>query len=189
MTGELDYSLPPAVRRISGNFRRFGWISFWAQLVLAIISSLVILFAIASGGAGSDNSTNVGTGGGLVLAMLGVAVVYGGAYWAFRYTRLARRLRSRDAAARPKPKDAMQALQTGLIVNLVGMLLTLLGAGAITGSLIGQSLRQQNVSGFNITQLVKPIDIFVVQANTNTLLAHFIGIVATLWLLRTISRA
>ncbi|WOD38698.1 DUF3611 family protein [Nodosilinea sp. E11] len=194
MTTEFDYTLPPAVRRIASSFRVVGWASFWVQIVLAAISSLVLLFAsinlTARSGAGGGNP---GTGVGLLLAGLGLVAVYFNAFWAFRYTRLGRRLRSRDTTKRPSPKDAIQALRLGTGISMVGMLVTLFGSQALIGSLLGKALAQPQggtvfVPG-NINQYVEAFDIFVVQANTNTLLAHFVSLAATLWLLRTVNRA
>jgi hypothetical protein len=37
-------------------------------------------------------------------------------------------------------------------------------------------------------QIVQPLDIFLVLANTHLLTAHFIGVSATLWLLNRIDR-
>ncbi|TVP64468.1 MAG: DUF3611 family protein, partial [Leptolyngbya sp. LCM1.Bin17] len=184
MTRELDYTLPPAVRRIASNFRMTGWISFWTQAVLAVISSLILLFAVvnvmARGGAGG----NPGTGVGLFLAAAGLVAVYLSAFWAFRYTRLARRLRSRDSSKRPSPKDALQALRVGIIISMAGMLITLFGGQALIGSLLAKALAQPQTGTVfvpgNINQYVEAFDIFIVQANTNTLLAHFVSLAATL---------
>jgi hypothetical protein len=193
MTRDLDYSLPPAVRRIANTFRWVGWVSVWVQVVLGIISSLVLLFAVASISIRSGSGGNPGTSAGLFMAVVGLLVVYFGAFWAFRYTRLARSLRSRDATKRPKPKDMMQALKLGLFISLGGMLVSLLGAQAIVGFLLAKALSQPQGAavfggGANISQFVQPLDIFVVQASTNILLAHFGGIAATLWLFRTMNR-
>ncbi|HIK44854.1 MAG TPA: DUF3611 family protein [Leptolyngbyaceae cyanobacterium M65_K2018_010] len=193
MNSELDYTLPPAVRRISSSFRLTGWISFWVQAVLAVISSLVLMFALVNVGARSSASNNPGTGVGLTLAAVGLVAVYLSAYWAFRYTVLGRRLRSRDTSKRPSPKDALQALRIGIIISMVGMLVTLFGGQALIGSLLAKALAQPQggtlfVPG-NINQYVEAFDIFIVQANTNTLLAHFASLAATLWLLRTVNRA
>jgi hypothetical protein len=171
-----------------------GWISFWVQIVLAAISSLVLMFALVNLGARSGTGgTNPGTGVGLLFAALGLVAVYLSAFWAFRYTQLGRRLRSRDIAKRPSPKDALQALRLGTVVSMVGMLITLFGSQALIGSLLGKALAQPQggtvfVPG-NVSQYVEAFDIFVVQANTNTLLAHFVSLSATLWLLRTVNRA
>jgi hypothetical protein len=193
MTGELGYSLPPAVRRIAGAFRLFGWISFWTQLVLGIISSLVLLFASATLGARatSTGGANPGTGAGLSLAVLGLLTVYVGAYWAFRYTRLGRKLRTSNPDLRPKPKDAAQAIRIGVIISLTGMFLTLMGTEAIVGSLLGKAVSAQTTGFLDprmVTQYIQPVDIFVVQATTNILLAHFAGLSACLWLSRTVNR-
>jgi hypothetical protein len=194
MTTEFDYTLPPAVRRISGSFRLVGWISFWVQVVLAVISSLVLMFALANLSARSGTGGgNPGTGVGLLFAALGLVAVYLSAFWAFRYAQIGRRLRSRDTAKRPSPKDALQALRLGIVISMAGMLVTLFGGQALIGSLLAKALAQPQggavfVPG-NISQYVEAFDIFVVQANTNTLLAHFVSLSATLWLLRTVNRA
>ena len=194
MTTDFDYTLPPAVRRISGAFRVVGWVSFWVQAVLAVISSLVLLFALVNLSVRSaPGGGNPGTGVGLLFAALGLVAVYLSAFWAFRYTRLGRQLRSKDSAKRPSPKDALQTLRLGTMISMGGMLITLFGGQALIGSLLAKALSQPQggavfVPG-NINQYVEAFDIFVVQANTNTLLAHFVSLAATLWLLRTVNRA
>lgn len=191
MTGELEYSLPPAVRRISGSFRRFGWISFWIQIILGVIASLALIFAIASLSA-RTTSDNPGAGAGLFLTSLGQIGVFVSAFWAYRYTRLGRQLRSSDESKRPKPKAAVRMLKIGLFISLGGMLLTLLGAEATVGSLLAKALSQpQGAAVFGapggISQYVQPLDIFIIQANTNILLAHFVGLVFTLWVLNSLN--
>jgi Protein of unknown function (DUF3611) len=197
------YSIPPAVRRVASAFRIVGWISFWTQIVLAVISAVVLLFAAGSFGAAATappaipggvptvptGGVNPGTGAGLFLAVLGLLALFAGAYWAFRYTRLSRKLKAMDAQVRPKRGDALQALRLGLLINLGGMLLTILGAQAIVGSLVAKSF-SQGVGIFtgNFQRFINPLDIFLVQANTNTIMAHFVGVIATLWLLRSVNR-
>lgn len=190
MSSKLDsYSLPPAVRRIATYFRICGWVSFWVQAILALVSGAALAFAVASLSFrnGSESASGPGTGSGLFLAVCGLIALCAGAYWAFRYTRLSQRLRSADSKGRPKPGDVIQALKIGLTINLVGMLLTLLGAEAIVGSLLARTFSQSGAI-FERNQLIQAADIFIVQANTNTVLAHFVGIVASLWLVRCMSR-
>ena len=191
MSGPIEsYSVPPAVRRIASAFRITGVISLWSQLVLAVVSTLVLLFAAVSLNVRGEGS-NPGTGFGLLFAVAGLIMLYAGAYWAFTYTRLSRKLQASDPKLRPKPRDATQSLRVGLIINLIGMLLTLLGGQAIVGALLAKSVAQPQggaVFAERLTQFVQPLDIFVVQANTNTIFAHFIGIVASLWLIRSMNR-
>ncbi|MFM7221302.1 MAG: DUF3611 family protein [Nodosilinea sp.] len=193
MNTELDYTLPPAVRRIANAFRLTGWASFWTQAVLALISSLVLLFALVNVGARAGRNANPGAGVGLFLAALGLLAVYLSAYWAFRYTLISRKLRSRNVAKRPSPKEAIQALRTGILISMTGMLITLFGSQALIGSLLAKALAQPQGGALfvpgNVNQYLEAFDIFIVQGNTNILLAHFIALAATLWLLRVVNRA
>lgn len=198
-----SYSLPPAVQRVATAFRMVGWVSFWTQIVLGVISGIVLIFAAGSIGAASrptvvpgvpgavapSGGVNPGTGAGLSLAVLGLLALFAGAYWAFRYTRLSRQLKTADSQERPKRGDALWTLRIGLLINLIGMLLTILGAQAIVGSLVAKSFEQgAGIFTGNFQRFINPLDIFLVQANTNTIMAHFIGLVATLWILRSVNR-
>ena len=69
------------------------------------------------------------------------------------------------------------------------MLLTILGAQAIVGSLVAKSFSQGiGIFTGSFQRFINPLDIFLVQANTNTIMAHFIGLLATLGILRTADR-
>ncbi len=198
-----SYTVPAAVKRVAGAFWLTGWASFWIQIILAFVSALVLLFAASGLGAGSAGApgqvpgqasgqapiASAETGIGLVLAILGLLCLFAGAFWAFRYTRLSRKLKTPDSQTRPKPKDLVQALRIGLFINLIGMLLTIFGAQAIVGSLVGKSFSQGfAVFSGNSLRFITPLDIFLVQSNTNTIMAHFVGLIATLWLLQCMNR-
>jgi hypothetical protein len=76
---------------------------------------------------------------------------------------------------------------------MAGMLITLFGSQALIGTLLAKALAQPQggtvfVPG-NVNQYVEAFDIFIVQGNTNILLAHFVSLAATLWLLRVVNRA
>ena len=186
-------STSATLQQIAVAFRIIGWLSFWTQLVLGVVSTIVLLFASLSRDVGPANQRSPGTGFGIVLAVSGVITLGLAIYLAFRYTRIAKRLQSTNANNRPRKTDTIQILRLGLIVNLVGTLLTILGAQAITGTLLLRSLSLPQAVGVGIytpqiNQVIRPVDIFVVQANTNTVAAHFTGILCTLWLLNRINR-
>jgi amino acid transporter len=184
-------SLPPAVQRVSNSFRLSGWISFWTQIILSVISAALLGFGGVNRGAATQPGVapNPGLGGGIFFAVAGLVALFIGAYWAFSYTRLARRLKTPDAQARPKPGDLIKMLRLGLLINLLGTLLTLLGAQAIVGSLLLKSFAQAgSLFSGTLSRFVTPLDIFLVQANINTLMAHFFGIIATLWLIQVMNR-
>ena len=186
MTGELGYSLPPAVRRIANNFRLVGWIIFWVQAVSGVIATLLFVTSLLGlqsvrnrGGA-----ENAAAGSGFLLAALGLAAVYVGVFWAFQYTRFARKLKSTNPDLRPKPKNAAKMIATGLSISVLGMFLGLLGAGGVVGALMLKVIAQPqaNIAVANPTLAVEPLDVFLVQAAINTLISHFAGIVGSLWL-------
>ncbi|SRR5579883_2142646 len=181
------------LRAIAQTFRLTGWISFWAQLVLSIVAGGILLFAITSQKTGSGGS-NPGTGIGVLLTVGGLITLVVSIYLAFRYTRIGRQLESSNPSNRPRKVETLQALRFGLTINLAGMFLTLLGAEAIVGTLLSKSLTLPQIGTGVYTQLdpsrvIQSIDIFVVQANTNTVLAHFAGLVASIWLLNRATKS
>ncbi len=188
MANEPDNtSLSTNVLKIVWALNIAGWVGFWSQLVLAIISTLILLFAIVSRNAGNTGANNPGTGAGLFLAFLGLVAVYLSIFWSYRYTLMAKKLRGES---RPSRADTVKQLKIGLIISFVGMFITILGAGAIVGVLVAKSLSQPQNALINtdFSRLVQPIDIFIVQANTNTILAHFLGLITSVWLLDRISK-
>ncbi len=183
-----DNSLSTNVLKTARALNIAGWVGFWTQLVLAIISTLILLFAVISRNSGSTGQSNPGTGAGTFLAFLGLLAVYLSIFWSYRYTLLAKKLRLADS--RPTRADIIKQLKIGLTIGFGGMFLTLLGAEAIVGVLVAKSLSQPQTAVLNIevSRLVQPIDIFIVQANTNTILAHFLGLIVSVWLLDRISK-
>jgi hypothetical protein len=188
-----DHDTPSSsssLRAIGQTFRLTGWISFWIQLVLGVVSGIIVLlFGIFSQKAGSP-SNNAGTGFGVFLAVCGLVVLGGGIYLAYRYTRIGSQLLSANPNNRPRKSETVQVLRLGVMVDLVGILLTLLGAQAIVGTLVARSISPQAVTTqlFDPTRIISGLDMLVVQANTNTILAHFAGLIASLWLLNRVNR-
>ena len=77
-------------------------------------------------------------------------------------------------------------VKVGLALNLLGMAFNLVGAGAIIGGLAIKVLSNQGVviagPGTIGSQTIQPLDILVVQANTNGLLSHFLSLCFFLYL-------
>jgi hypothetical protein len=73
-------------------------------------------------------------------------------------------------------------------LNLGGILLAILGAEALVGLALGKSLSlAPQLIGSNPQNFVNSLDLLIIQANTNTITAHFAGIVTSLLLLNKIS--
>jgi len=83
-----------------------------------------------------------------------------------------------------------RTISVSVTLNVLGMFVTLMGAQVIVGSLAAKVLTSTGrlvVSNAGPT-LLQPLDILVVQANTNTLLSHFVSLVGALFLTRLVRR-
>jgi hypothetical protein len=168
------------LQQIAKTFRLTGWISFVTQLLLTLPSVAILLF--------SASTNRGGNSGGLVFTLGGILALFFTIYWAFRYIIIGRRLE--NAARRPKKSETINMLRTGLIASLSGMLLALLGQGAILGG-VAQKAFSQGIGTFvntDLSRFVQPLDILVVQASFNVVLAQFVGLSAALWLLYRMNR-
>lgn len=175
--------ISPTIQGIATHFRITGWISLCIQSLVFILSGIALLFAI-SGRSLSD--TTAGTGIGIFWALCGIITLCIGIYLAFRYTRVAKGLLAPNPDLHPKKADTVKLIRVGVIVGLVGMLLTILGAGATLGLLIQKSLALPQggaVYNYDPKKLIRAFDIFVEMANIVGISAHFAGTVASLWLL------
>jgi hypothetical protein len=103
------------------------------------------------------------------------------------YTRFAKRELGAEAV-----RGLRGALKWGATLNVVGMALTLVSAQQVVGTLIAKSLLAPGVLGSlagggplasPAAAPVTALDIFVVQANTNTMCSHLVGLAAALALL------
>jgi hypothetical protein len=181
---EDNSDVSPNVLRVVLAFRRWGWASFWTQVVLCVVSSVVLLQLVLLKAPTTNTPTgadsNPATLPGLSFAWAGIAVLGASIFWNFRYTQMAKKLRSPD---RPTKTQTVFLIKIGIIINLVGMLITLVGAASIVGALTLRS--QQGVfagaGNFNLT--IQPLDFQIIQASFNIIFAHFVGLVASLWLL------
>lgn len=185
MTGELGYSLPPAIRRISTNFRFAGWISLWSQVVIGVISSL--LFVVNA----LEPDTSLSSAGAGIFNSLAIALVFVSAFWGFRYVRLGRKLKTSNPDLRPKPRDAAQAVRVGTMISLAGMFLAIIAAESVVALLWLRSLRQIAPMGGvlqDTTAFINAADVAVVFSVVNTMFSHFLGLCASLWLQYIIDR-
>lgn len=189
MSNQSDASpLPTSLRRVAFALRRAGWISFWVQLVLAVVSAIILLFAILVASQTSSPSGSSGVEGGLFFALAGLAVLGFSAYRAFYHTRLSQQLRG-PAPGRPSRGETIKQIRVSLIANMLGMLLTLIGSEAINGILLAKAVSQPRGildASVNLREFIQPLDIFIVLANTHTIVAHFVGIVGAIWLIEQI---
>jgi hypothetical protein len=179
---------PQTVKNIAAQLRRVGWLGFWGQLVLAVVSTAIFIFAIALSG---NSANNPATGGSLLFSIGGLFALYGSTFWSFRYMAIARKLKDPDL--RPKKADTIKTIRMGIMLSVIGMGLSVMGAESISGTLLGKSFSSfsASVGFFNadaLSKIIQPLDISIVLANTHTITAHFIGMIGSLFLLDRITK-
>jgi hypothetical protein len=180
-------SLAPALQGIANTIRLTGWITFWIQLGLAVVSGLTLLFAATGRGFADQPITGLGIG--VFWAGCGIVVLLFSIYLDFRYTRIGKRLANPNPVLHPSKADTVKVIRLGIIAALIGTFLTLLGAGSTIGVLIAKSISQP--PGVAITdpyKIIRALDVFVAVANINGIAAHFVGTVSSLWLLERVNQ-
>lgn len=177
----------------SKSLRRASWISWWSQVILTSVSAVTLLFARSVNRAGQNSG-----GGGFFLAGTGITLSTISILWTFGGRRLARRLERRPVSRIKAAIILRRLVASGLLINLIGMLVTIIGAEQIVGGLAARVLSMQGVTPFGggvsgavngvSSQTVQPLDILIVQANTNTLFSHFVGLLCGVYFNRWIDR-
>lgn len=167
---------------------RIGWATWWVQLILTVVSAVIVLFSFAY------PSVDVGTSAsalGVVLATIGLVIAFVSLVWTYSYTRLSLWLSAigTEQDATMASSRISRRLRYGLLVALVGLTTSILGLQAIVGTLLSRLLS----SGFAqtafssphapsaIATLIQPVDILVVQASANVIMALLVAVVSTLW--------
>ncbi|KAI8113832.1 hypothetical protein M9435_003823 [Picochlorum sp. BPE23] len=163
--------------------RNIGWLSFWSQLILSTVSGVVLLFSmgITAGGSFSatptDICTLVGVGCGLLTSML-----------SWTWIRSGRKLEEMKSI---KLQQCMGTVLASTNLNLLGMGATILGLQANVGTLVAKTLTSAAGGMYYNPRAAPPpvaFDVFSVQSCTNTIMAHFVGLVLAQWLLRILRR-
>ncbi|XP_074579967.1 protein TIC 21, chloroplastic-like [Curcuma longa] len=169
----------------SRYFKRLGSLGFWGQLVCTAVSAVILSFSLVVTGKVTSPVTFYTTAGGIVAAFISV-------FWSFGYIRLSERLRrtANDPAKAPPRADVVKSLKNGIVLNLLGMGSTILGMQATVGLLVAKALTTSAVPYYQMSPGQSPVlalDVFLVQASANTILSHFLGLVFSLELLRSVT--
>lgn len=85
----------------------------------------------------------------------------------------------------------MDLITRGILINIVGMGSTLIGISTLVGLLVAKTLGNASINPFIAGTAagynpVLALDVFLVQAATNTLLGHFMSLLCSLWLLNVV---
>ncbi|CAH9125770.1 unnamed protein product [Cuscuta epithymum] len=173
------------LERTSRYFKRLGGLGFWGQLVCTVVAAGILSLSIAITGKITSPFTFYSTAAGISAAFVSV-------FWSFGYLRLSEKLKrtaSQPSKAPPR-EDVVKSLRNGIGLNLFGMGATLIGMQATVGFLVGKAITAypfyQGVASGGSTPLVA-LDVFLIQASTNAVLSHFIGLLFSLLLLNSVT--
>ncbi|MDB9322198.1 DUF3611 family protein [Nodularia spumigena CS-591/04] len=173
------------IPKIAHQIRLTGWVMLWVQLALALVSGLLLLFS--STGRNFANQPNPGLGIGVIWAIIGILLLLFSVFWDFRYTRIGRRLGNINPTLHPSKADTTRAIRMGILVSLIGIFITILGAGTSVSVLVAKAVSQPpGVAITDPNKIIRALDVFIVVANINGIAAHFVGTVASIWLLEKV---
>lgn len=184
------------VYRASTSLTASTWLSWWSQVILTVISAVTFIFARNVMEASSMPFIGVGTvAPKFVLPGLSTVLSTMSIIWTWGGKRLAKRFLRRTNTTPVEAANLLRrVIKVGATINLTGLFTSVLGAQFIIGSLVAKSM--QNVIGFGAgisggmvsAQTLQPLDLLVVQANTNMLTSHFISLACLLWLTRMVDK-
>ena len=180
----MQQSAVPSKDKFARTFRLLSRISYWIHLILGALSGVTLLLV-----AFSRSATNSGTGFGIFVAMFSLLALGFRVYWAWRYSRLAKKLQRVDPQMQPSRTEIIEVLRIGLIVSMVGLFLALIASQMSLVSLVATAIaKPQGVAVYDREQVIKIADILLVLAQLNILGAHFFGSANSLGLLSWISK-
>ena len=187
--------LDPVVQDAALLLRRLSWGSWWAQMILTTVSSVTLLFSknviqnsnpTASVAAAAASSTLPN----FVLAGSGIIVSFVSIFWTWASKRLSRRLLKKFTSKIQAATMLRKAISIGVLLNVIGIFFAIMGAEQIVGVLAIKVLTARTgglaLDPSSAAMALQPLDILVVQANTNTLFSHFCSLVALLYMSRSI---
>uniref|UniRef100_A0A2N9H2Y9 Uncharacterized protein n=1 Tax=Fagus sylvatica TaxID=28930 RepID=A0A2N9H2Y9_FAGSY len=119
----------------SRNFKRYGTLGFWGQLICTVVSAVILSFSVVVTGKVSSPATFYATAGGIAAAFISV-------FWSFGYIRLSEKLRrtANEPSKAPPRADVVKSLKNGIVVNLLGLGAAILGMQATVGLLVAKAL-------------------------------------------------
>lgn len=154
-------------------FMRCSWVSWWVQIVLSVISGVILTFANTVRVSGAPKSL---WASGFSFSVIGVILSFVNTFWTWNVTRLNRRIQQQKIEKIKVLPTIRRYAQMAVAISLCGMAVTLLGAEQIVGTLASKVLLTQSFASsvtFANQNSLQALDIFLVQANTNVLIAHF----------------
>lgn len=118
------------------------------------------------------------------FAALGLLWLLASLYLGYRYTRIPKQLRAAEPQFRPSKEETVKLLRVGLLVDVIGAFIALVGVEVSVGVLLAKALAQpQGVGIYDPLRIIRPLDVMVAISNVNVLASFLVGLAISLWLL------
>ena len=178
----------PKYKHTSLNFLVFGTLALLAQLLIAIVTILLLVFATSGNQPGPGGLS--GNEASIFWAQCGIISLFVTIIFFYYTTRYAKKIKlKQDVELHAHKKRTLYLLRFGLLCGFIGIVISILGVGSSVELLIAKTISQP--PGIAITdpsKIVRALDVFVLVINFAVVIAHFIGIVVSLWLLNRVDR-
>lgn len=186
---DKEFSIDSLVKDTALLTRRLSWLSWWSQLILTTVSAVTLVFARNVLIQSHPSIAAANSLPNFVLAGGGIVAGYISLFWTWASRRLARRLLRKPTTRIQCANMLRRTIKVGITINLIGMMFTIVGAEQIVGALTIKALTTSRTLALDqSSSLLQPLDISVVQANTNTIFSHFTSLVALLYLARQLCK-
>lgn len=174
------------LRASAGTTRTLSFLGFWLQFALSVVSAGILLFSVAfvpkpPGFSVGDISK--------YLTLAGVIASFVSALFAHGFLTLSRKLINGGNVARGYMQGT---LLTNNAICLAGIAITVIGLQASVGTLVAKSLMTAMSGPYQYGAAaggLVSLDVFALQASTNTLLCHVIGLLYTNLMLRVVNKS
>ena len=192
--GPVFQQPPPLIQETSRILRRVSFFSWWSQVILTTVSGVILTFARRITIAGTRDAAVLTAGPSFFLSGLGLMVSAVSILWTWgNGSRLSQRLVRRPVSRIQTAHMLRRAVRVGVTLNMVGLLVHLLAAEELVGSLAIRVMTanagaRSGAFMFNAMEGLQPLDVLVVQANTNALLSHFCSMASLLFLTKRIDK-
>ena len=80
LSGGMSEAARKTLIRATQSVLKLGWVSFWTQLTLSVVSAVILLFSVAF-------TSQSGPKASLYLTLLGILAGFLSTFWNFGYTR------------------------------------------------------------------------------------------------------
>jgi len=185
-----DEDLLANSRGLARNLKIFGSVAFWVQLCLGLIAVLLLIVTTSSSYYEENQPTLYGFswGKGIVWAYLSLGVLALTVIGFYSCIVLARSLK-RGEMAEGTGASVKRLVSTINFGSALGLTLAILGTAFSIALLISKTVSEPpGIAITNPQSIVRAVDVFVLLANFEIVVAHFIGILICLWILNRLHR-